>query len=113
METIAVSEAKKLGIPLIAITDTNCDPDVIDYVIPGNDDAIRSIKLITQRVADAVVEGMQRRKEHSPRDEQGGGGGGGRGGPQAEVSYGRRRPAAEAAPEPPPAPPATPENQPS
>jgi len=68
METIAVQEAKKLNIPIIAITDTNCDPDVIDYVIPGNDDAIRSIKLITQRIADAVVEGTQRRKEHAPRE---------------------------------------------
>ena len=47
-EIIAVQEANKLGIPVIAITDTNCDPDVIDYVIPGNDDAIRSIKLITR-----------------------------------------------------------------
>jgi small subunit ribosomal protein S2 len=93
METIAVSEAKKLGIPIIAITDTNCDPDLVDYVIPGNDDAIRSIKLITQRVADAVVEGMQRRKDYGPRDE--GGSGGGRG-PQAEVSYGRRRQQSEA-----------------
>jgi small subunit ribosomal protein S2 len=90
METIAVEEAHKLGIPIIAITDTNCDPDVIDYVIPGNDDAIRSIKLITQRLADAVVEGAQRRKETVGRDEgargptadvyqqrRGGGGGGG------------------------------------
>ncbi|MFO0680138.1 MAG: 30S ribosomal protein S2 [Polyangiaceae bacterium] len=66
METIAVQEAKKLGIPLIAITDTNCDPDLIDFVIPGNDDAIRSIKLITSRIADAVVEGTQRRKEFAP-----------------------------------------------
>jgi small subunit ribosomal protein S2 len=105
METIAVSEAKKLQIPIIAITDTNCDPDLVDYVIPGNDDAIRSIKLITQRVADAVVEGAQRRKEFSPRDEQGGGRG-----PQAEVSYGRRRPQAESAEQPAPA---APENQPS
>src|SRR5262249_26723823 len=71
METIAVSEAKKLGIPIIAITDTNCDPDQVDYVIPGNDDAIRSIKLITQRVADAVVEGSQRRKEFAGREEGG------------------------------------------
>lgn len=62
METIAVQEAKKLGIPVIAITDTNCDPDYVDYVIPGNDDAIRSIKLITSRIADAVIEGSQRRK---------------------------------------------------
>ena len=101
MEQIAVSEAKKLSIPIIAITDTNCDPDQVDYVIPGNDDAIRSIKLITQRIADAVVEGMQRRKDHGARDGEGGGGGGGRGGPQAEVSYGRRRPQqdAPAAPE--------------
>ena len=91
METIAVSEAKKLGIPIIAITDTNCDPDLVDYVIPGNDDAIRSIKLITQRIADAVVEGMQRRKEHGARDSEGRAEGGGGRGPQAEV-YGRRRP---------------------
>ena len=69
MEPIAVSEAKKLGIPIIAITDTNCDPDQVDYVIPGNDDAIRSIKLITQRIADAVVEGTQRRKDHGSRDD--------------------------------------------
>src|SRR5262249_48311291 len=62
-EQIAVSEARKLNVPLIAITDTNCDPDVIDYIIPGNDDAIRSIKLITARVADACVEGTQRRKD--------------------------------------------------
>ena len=109
METIAVSEAKKLQIPIIAITDTNCDPDLVDYVIPGNDDAIRSIKLITQRVADAVIEGAQRRKEFAPRDGEGGGGGGR--GPQAEVSYGRRRPQSEA-PEG-GTPPAAPENQPS
>lgn len=62
-ERIAVHEARKLNIPVIAITDTNCDPDVIDFVIPGNDDAIRSIKLITSRVADACVEGGQRRKD--------------------------------------------------
>ena len=87
METIAVEEANKLGIPIIAITDTNCDPDTIDYVLPGNDDAIRSIKLITQRLADAVVEGAQRRKETVGRDNEGGGG---RGGPQADV-YTQRR----------------------
>ena len=92
METIAVQEAKKLAIPIIAITDTNCDPDLVDYVIPGNDDAIRSIKLITQRLADAAVEGAQRRKETTGRDgrDEGGGGGGGRGGPQADVYRGRR-----------------------
>jgi small subunit ribosomal protein S2 len=63
-EQIAVSEARKLNIPVIAITDTNCDPDLIDFIIPGNDDAIRSIKLITSRVADACVEGTQRRKDN-------------------------------------------------
>jgi len=83
METIAVEEARKLEIPLIAITDTNCDPDLIDYVIPGNDDAIRSIKLITSRIADAVVDGSQRRKEFQPQEGHRGGG------PQTEV-YGRR-----------------------
>jgi small subunit ribosomal protein S2 len=56
-EYIAVNEAKKLGIPTIGIVDTNCDPDDIDLVIPGNDDAIRAIKLITARIADAVMEG--------------------------------------------------------
>jgi small subunit ribosomal protein S2 len=85
METIAVEEARKLEIPVIAITDTNCNPDLVDYVIPGNDDAIRSIKLITSRIADAVVEGSQRRKEFQPQDGHRGGGGG----QQAEV-YGRR-----------------------
>jgi small subunit ribosomal protein S2 len=60
-ETIAVSEARRLAIPVVAITDTNCDPDLVDYVIPGNDDAIRSIRLITTRIADACIEGVQRR----------------------------------------------------
>ncbi len=58
-ERIAVAEAKKLGIPIVAIVDTNCDPDEIDYVIPGNDDAIRAVKLLTARMADAVIEGRQ------------------------------------------------------
>ena len=58
-EKIAVSEAKKLGIPVVAIVDTNCDPDEIDYVIPGNDDAIRAVKLIAGAMADAVIEGKQ------------------------------------------------------
>ena len=55
----AVLEAKKLGIPVVAIVDTNCDPDDADYVIPGNDDAIRAIKLISSVLADAVIEGKQ------------------------------------------------------
>ncbi len=58
-EKIAVSEAKKLGIPIVAIVDTNCDPDEVDYVIPGNDDAIRAVKLICGAMADAIIEGRQ------------------------------------------------------
>ena len=58
-ERIAVAEAKKLNIPIVAIVDTNCDPDEIDYVIPGDDDAIRAVKLLTSRMADAVIEGRQ------------------------------------------------------
>lgn len=58
-ERIAVAEAKKLGIPIVAIVDTNCDPDEIDYVIPGNDDAIRAIKLISGVMANAIQEGKQ------------------------------------------------------
>jgi small subunit ribosomal protein S2 len=93
METIAVNEANKIGLPVIAITDTNCDPDKVNFVIPGNDDAIRSIKLITARIADAAVEGSQRRKETVGREETHGGSGGGRRneGPQAEIMRGRPR----------------------
>ena len=58
-ERIAVLEAKKLGIPVVAIVDTNCDPEEVDYVIPGNDDAIRAVKLITAKLADGVIEGRQ------------------------------------------------------
>lgn len=58
-ERIAVAEARKLGIPIVAIVDTNCDPDEIDYVIPGNDDAIRAVKLLTAKIADAIMEGKQ------------------------------------------------------
>ncbi|MDP4177363.1 MAG: 30S ribosomal protein S2 [Bacillota bacterium] len=58
-EKNAISEAKILGIPVVAIVDTNCDPDEVDYVIPGNDDAIRAVKLITARLADALIEGKQ------------------------------------------------------
>ena len=58
-EHIAVSEARALGIPVVAIVDTNCDPDEVDYAIPGNDDAIRAVKLIASKMADAVLEGRQ------------------------------------------------------
>jgi len=62
-EEIAVQECRKLGIPLVAVVDTNCDPDVIDYVIPGNDDAIRAIKLFVSAMADACLEGGAKLKE--------------------------------------------------
>lgn len=58
-ERIAILEARKLQIPIVAIVDTNCDPDEVDYVIPGNDDAIRAVKLLTEKMADAVLEGKQ------------------------------------------------------
>jgi len=59
-EAIAVREGKRLGIPIVAIVDTNCDPDDIDYIIPGNDDAIRAIRLVTSRIANACIEGKER-----------------------------------------------------
>ena len=75
-EAIAVDEARKLGIPVVAVVDTNCDPDKVDYVIPGNDDALRAIRLFTTKIADAVVEGRQlatetglrAREDHQRRD---------------------------------------------
>ena len=93
-ETIAVHEARKLNLAVVAITDTNCDPDNIDFVIPGNDDAIRSIKLITSRIADACLEGAHRRREaQGGRDEpqQGDHGGGqpSRRGPEPNIYRGR------------------------
>jgi small subunit ribosomal protein S2 len=69
-EEIAVHEARKLGIPVIAIVDTNCDPRMVDYIIPGNDDALRAIKLFTSRLADAIIEGRQMR-ESFPTDGNG------------------------------------------
>jgi small subunit ribosomal protein S2 len=75
-EHIAVDEANKLNIPVVALTDTNCNPDLISYLIPGNDDAIRSVKLVTTAVADACMFGQQRRRDFMQagrsRDEQGG-----------------------------------------
>jgi small subunit ribosomal protein S2 len=58
-ETIAVREARRMGVPVVAIVDTNCDPDLVDAVIPGNDDALRAIRLFTNKISDAVVEGRQ------------------------------------------------------
>ena len=69
-EKNAVAEAKKLGIPVVAIVDTNCDPDDADYIIPGNDDAIRAIKLITESIANAVIEGRQGEQFAAEEDEE-------------------------------------------
>jgi small subunit ribosomal protein S2 len=68
-EKIAVSEARKLNIPIVAIVDTNCDPDEVDYVIPGNDDAIRAVKLIAGAMANAVMEGRQGQSDSAPVEE--------------------------------------------
>jgi small subunit ribosomal protein S2 len=69
-ESTAVKEADRLGIPIVAVVDTNCDPDMIDYVIPANDDAIRAIRLLTSKMADAVLEGLALRKEMVPEEEE-------------------------------------------
>ncbi len=93
-ERIAVKEAKKLGIPVIAIADSNCDPDEIDFVIPGNDDAIRAIRLICSRIADAVIEGhgiaeerlkAEAKKQEEEQDEDKKGGPSEEGGPEVIV----------------------------
>lgn len=68
-EAIAVSEAKKLGIPVVAVTDTNCDPECVDYVIPGNDDAIRSIRLLSHHIAEAILAGQAMRDGEDASDE--------------------------------------------
>ena len=67
-ERIAVAEAHKLNIPIVAIIDTNCDPDEIDYPIPGNDDAIRAVRLLTGKIADAVIEGRQGQSTEAPAE---------------------------------------------
>jgi small subunit ribosomal protein S2 len=72
-ELIAVQEASKIGIPIVGIIDTNCDPEDIDYVIPGNDDATRSIRLITHKMAEAIIEGNAAREEHMNARLRGGG----------------------------------------
>jgi small subunit ribosomal protein S2 len=68
-EDIAVNEAVKLGVPVVAITDTNCDPAGIDFIIPGNDDAIRSIRLISYHIAEAVLAGQAMRDGEAASDE--------------------------------------------
>jgi small subunit ribosomal protein S2 len=98
LEAIAVAEARKLKIPVVAVVDSNCDPSLIDYPIPGNDDAIRAIRLVVSAIADACLHGLSRRKSsggnRGDRDAAGdsGGAGGGRGrGNQETVVYQGRR----------------------
>ena len=69
-ERIAIAEAKKLGIPVVAIVDTNCDPEEVDYVIPGNDDAIRAVKLVVSTIANAVIEGREGTSEAPVEEEE-------------------------------------------
>jgi small subunit ribosomal protein S2 len=69
-ELTAVREADRLKIPIVAVVDTNCDPDLIDHVIPANDDAIRAIRLLTSKMADAVLEGLALRKQQEPEEEE-------------------------------------------
>ena len=70
-ERIAIMEAQRLGIPIIALADTNCDPDGIPYLIPGNDDAIRSVRLVTSKIADAVIEGLHLRAQRTADEKPG------------------------------------------
>ena len=69
-EKIAIQEAHILGIPVVAIVDTNCDPEEVDYVIPGNDDAIRAVKLIASKIADAVIEAKQGEQQTAEESEE-------------------------------------------
>ncbi|TSA01562.1 MAG: 30S ribosomal protein S2, partial [Nitrospiraceae bacterium] len=70
-ERIAIMEAQRLGIPIVAIADTNCDPEGIEYLIPGNDDAIRSVRLVTSKIADAVIEGLHLRAQQAEDEKPG------------------------------------------
>jgi small subunit ribosomal protein S2 len=88
-EAIAVAEANKLGIPVVAIVDTNCDPELIDFLIPGNDDAIRAIRLFASRIADAYLEGSGRLEKDAMEEK-------GEGEAQAEVAAAAVPPASEA-----------------
>jgi small subunit ribosomal protein S2 len=90
-EHIAVREANKLQIPIVALTDTNCNPDFIDLVIPGNDDAIRSIKLVTSQIADACIEGQSKRRDFLQGNGRGREDGGGDRGGNVEVEFAARR----------------------
>ncbi len=90
-EEIAIREASKLDIPIVALTDTNCDPDPVDFIIPGNDDAMRSIRLVSQKIADACLEGQKKRREFlSSSGPVGGGPRPDHGGRGPQVAYAKR-----------------------
>jgi len=91
-EAIAVKEAARLSLPIIAITDTNCDPDPINFVIPGNDDAIRSIRLITSAISDACIYGMARRRDYEEGRDRDSQRPGADKAPEAQVFYRGRSP---------------------
>src|SRR4051794_28620470 len=86
-EQIAVKEARKLGIPVVAVVDTNCDPSEVDYVIPGNDDALRAIRLFASKIADSCVEGGQAMNDKQQADLA------------ADISYGQSAPGGESSEE--------------
>jgi small subunit ribosomal protein S2 len=94
-EKIAVDEARKLKIPVIGVVDTNCDPDEVDYVIPGNDDALRAIKLFASRIADAIISGRGVRE--TQQADEAGDGGDGNGGADTRRARPARAPRAEQA----------------
>jgi small subunit ribosomal protein S2 len=81
-EVIAVREARRMGIPVVAIVDTNCDPNLVDWVIPGNDDALRAIRLFTSKISDAVVSGRQSFEQSQIADQKAAEGTGGDDGPE-------------------------------
>jgi small subunit ribosomal protein S2 len=81
-EVIAVREARRMGIPVVAIVDTNCDPNLVDWVIPGNDDALRAIRLFTSKISDAVVAGRQSFEQSQIADQKAAEGVGGEEGPE-------------------------------
>ena len=90
-EEIAVKEANRLGIPIVSIVDTNCDPDLIDYVVPGNDDALRAIRLFLQKMADCILEGREMAKDAGAPEEAAAAAGDGETAPRRERERGPRR----------------------
>jgi small subunit ribosomal protein S2 len=99
-EEIAVAEANRLGIPIVAVVDTNCSPEGIDYVIPGNDDALRAVRLFASRIAEAILEGQQIATEGGVVEQAEGAEGAGEAAPDATAAQASEAPATETAEEP-------------